>query len=213
MARVGDSRLFYAMTIEKTKDYYQILGCDYGCDEDRIKAAYRIKVKELHPDHGGDEERFLQAKEAFDTLKDTGKRAEYDSLIGLRELNGSVYRTTKPHHVVEGTKDIYDDIKEVLKRGDSNHISGTVYMEADEREVFRNVDGAVILAPILTTICRVCKGMGGWFGKCGGCGGGGKVENEYLIPFKPKDKLTAGEIYDFKYRNLNVRLMITDGES
>lgn len=175
--------------------------------------AYRIKVKELHPDHGGNENEFLKAKEAFDTLKDAEKRAEYDLLIGLRELDGTVYRTVEPFRVIEGTKDVYDDIKEVLKRGESDYASGTVYMEVDERDVFRNVDGTVVLAPSLTTFCPSCKGMGGWFGKCRECGGGGKVEREFLIPFKPKDKLTADTVYDFKYRGLNVRVKIISGKS
>jgi curved DNA-binding protein len=65
------------------KDYYQILGVDPGADAKAIKAAYRKLARKYHPDvsaEGDAEERFKELSEAYEVLKDTDKRAEYDSL-------------------------------------------------------------------------------------------------------------------------------------
>jgi molecular chaperone DnaJ len=64
------------------KDYYKILGVDRDATEDEIKRAFRKLAHEYHPDkRGGDkeaEEKFKAINEAYETLKDTEKRARYD---------------------------------------------------------------------------------------------------------------------------------------
>jgi hypothetical protein len=67
------------------KDYYYILGLEANCTLDDIKEAYRKLSKKLHPDlNQGDqffESRFRDVKEAFETLRDPDKRAEYDASV------------------------------------------------------------------------------------------------------------------------------------
>ncbi|QWW19037.1 molecular chaperone DnaJ [Schaalia sp. 19OD2882] len=59
-------------------DYYEILGVDRDADATEIKKAYRRKARELHPDHGGDEEAFKDLSVAYETLSDPDKRRIYD---------------------------------------------------------------------------------------------------------------------------------------
>lgn len=47
---------------------YRRLGVEPGADEAAVKRAYREKVKEVHPDRGGDEETFKKVTEAYETL-------------------------------------------------------------------------------------------------------------------------------------------------
>jgi curved DNA-binding protein len=47
---------------------------------DQIKKAFKDIAKKEHPDRGGDEAKFKEANEAYDTLKDTKKRQEYDTI-------------------------------------------------------------------------------------------------------------------------------------
>ena len=67
----------------KYKDYYAILGVERIASEDDIKKAYRKLARKYHPDVSKDpqgEEKFKDLAEAYQTLKDTDKRAAYDRL-------------------------------------------------------------------------------------------------------------------------------------
>jgi len=45
------------------------LGVPAGATLDEVKAAYRRRVKETHPDQGGDEDEFKRVREAYTTAK------------------------------------------------------------------------------------------------------------------------------------------------
>ncbi len=64
-------------------DLYKILGVDAQADSDQIKKAYRRLARELHPDLNPDpaaQERFKQVNQAYETLSDPQRRAEYDQM-------------------------------------------------------------------------------------------------------------------------------------
>ena len=64
------------------RDYYEILGVAKNATEDEIKKSYRKLAMKYHPDRNPDdknaEERFKEAKEAYEMLSDAQKRAAYD---------------------------------------------------------------------------------------------------------------------------------------
>jgi len=64
------------------RDYYEVLGVNRDADEETIKKAYRRLAMKHHPDRNPDnpksEEHFKEAKEAYEVLTDTDKRAAYD---------------------------------------------------------------------------------------------------------------------------------------
>ncbi len=65
----------------KYQDYYQILGVPRDAESSDIKKAYRKLARQYHPDVNPDataEEKFKQAKEAYEVLKDPEKRKAYD---------------------------------------------------------------------------------------------------------------------------------------
>ena len=64
------------------RDYYEVLGIPRGVGEEEIKKAYRKIAFENHPDRNpGDqaaEQRFKEATEAYEVLRDPEKRTRYD---------------------------------------------------------------------------------------------------------------------------------------
>jgi curved DNA-binding protein len=62
------------------KNYYDILGVDEKATSADITKAFKELAKQHHPDRGGDKDRFQEISEAHDTLKNSQKRHDYDTM-------------------------------------------------------------------------------------------------------------------------------------
>src|SRR5450631_3238381 len=64
------------------RDYYTTLGVNRDASDEDIKKSYRKLAMKHHPDRNPDdkasEEKFKEAKEAYEVLTDGRKRAAYD---------------------------------------------------------------------------------------------------------------------------------------
>src|SRR3954453_21725754 len=67
----------------KKRDYYEILGLNRDASEEDIKKTYRKLAMKFHPDRNPDskdgEEKFKEAKEAYEVLSEAEKRRAYDA--------------------------------------------------------------------------------------------------------------------------------------
>lgn len=78
--------------MSKKRDYYEVLGIAKNATAEEIKKAYRQKAIKYHPDKNpGDqssEDKFKEAAEAYEVLRDENKRARYDQ-FGHAGMSGA----------------------------------------------------------------------------------------------------------------------------
>jgi molecular chaperone DnaJ len=99
------------------RDYYEVLGVAKNAADDDIKKAYRKLAMKYHPDRNqGDnakkaEEKFKEAKEAYEMLSDPQKRAAYDQFghAGV-DPNGGGFRGAPGAEGFGGFAEAFGDI-------------------------------------------------------------------------------------------------------
>ncbi|MFH1146182.1 MAG: molecular chaperone DnaJ [Pseudomonadota bacterium] len=94
------------------RDYYEILNVPRGAPEEEIKKNYRRLAMQYHPDRNpGDkvaEERFKEAAEAYEVLRDPQKRAIYDQ-YGHEGLQGAGFSGFR------GFEDIFSSFSDIFE--------------------------------------------------------------------------------------------------
>ncbi len=169
------------------RDFYQVLGVPRNATEDAIKKAYRRLAMKYHPDRNPDdkeaEERFKEAKEAYEILTDAQKRAAYDQYgsAGLDAARGAGQGFSPSDAFGDIFGDMFGDIFGGGRRGGRS----AVYRGADLRyELPLDLEQAV--AGTSTEIefqtvkeCGECGGSGAARGHtpvtCEACHGSGQV--------------------------------------
>ncbi|KAJ6681021.1 DNAJ DOMAIN (PROKARYOTIC HEAT SHOCK PROTEIN)-RELATED [Salix koriyanagi] len=80
----------YTATLTSESSLYEVLGIQMGATCKEIKTAYRGLARILHPDVAGNGQRegtayeFIRVHEAYETLSDPEKRADYDRSLYRR---------------------------------------------------------------------------------------------------------------------------------
>lgn len=149
------------------ENYYDILGVNETATQEEIKKAYRKKAVEHHPDKGGDESIFKKVSEAYDTIGDENKRAQYDNqrrnpFGNFNQGSGNPF-------------DIFNDFfgnmggQPRQRRAPDKIVDVTVgvvdsYLERQMKFNFQR-----------KTACDPCNGQGGERVSCGTCGGTGSI--------------------------------------
>lgn len=175
------------------KSYYEILGVSKTATEDEIKSAFRKLARQYHPDlHPGDEvaaNKFKEVNEAYETLSDAQKRAEYDTAQNAGSAgSGAGAGQGGPRG---GGSSFFDEFVNMF--GGDHHggegqsaggdISLNVTLTFEEAAFGTQKEIAVNrFEP-----CAACRGTGAkngtQFVKCSNCGGTGKVRYAQETPF------------------------------
>ena len=170
------------------RDYYEVLGVSKSASADEIKKAYRRLAMKHHPDRNkddttGSEGKFKEAKEAYEVLRDSDKRAAYDR-FGHDGLRGAGMGGPGGFSA-EGFSDIFGDVFGDIF-GDGGRRGGPqVFRGADlgyelRLDLERAVRGDTVTIDVPSQVaCDVCDGSGAHKGtrptQCSTCGGAGQV--------------------------------------
>jgi molecular chaperone DnaJ len=183
------------------RDYYETLGVAKNATEEDIKKAYRKLAMKHHPDRNqGDdakkaEERFKEAKEAYEMLSDAQKRAAYDQYghAGVDPNMGGGFRPGGGPDGMGGFAEAFGDIFGDIfggaggqRRGGGgggggqqvfrgNDLSYTMEITLEDCAAGKETQ---IRIPAFET-CDTCHGTGAKPGTspkvCGSCNGSGAV--------------------------------------
>lgn len=73
------------------KNYFHILGVFTTTSETELRASYKRRARETHPDSGGQQEDFQEVVAAYEVLSDPVKRREYElGILAFAQSQGHV---------------------------------------------------------------------------------------------------------------------------
>jgi molecular chaperone DnaJ len=168
------------------RDYYEVLGVNRDADEEAIKKAYRKLAMKYHPDRNPDdksaEEKFKEAKEAYEVLCDGQKRPAYDRFghAGVDPQSAMGAGAAGFGSFADAFGDIFSDIFGGGRSGRSSVYRGADLRYNLEISLEQAAHGTDTKIRIPTTEqCSVCHGSGAKPGTqpktCTTCGGAGQV--------------------------------------
>jgi curved DNA-binding protein len=116
------------------KNYYDILGVNEKATSADITKAFKDLAKKHHPDRGGDKDKFQEINEAHDTLKNSQKRHDYDTMrkFGSRSTGGG-----GEHPFFN--EDIFGDFFSGFGNGDTGGFRFNFTGRDGDERIFRNV--------------------------------------------------------------------------
>lgn len=171
------------------RDYYEVLGVSRNASEEEIKNNYRRLAMKHHPDRNRSdkaaEEKFKEAKEAYEILSDSRKRAAYDQ-FGHAGVDRNGFGAHRGDEVDLGDifGDMFGSIFGGSFRGSAGASRGRDLQYSLEITLEEAVYGktAEMTIPTLAA-CKECKGSGARKGAkpvtCSDCHGQGQVRIQH----------------------------------
>ena len=172
----------------KKRDYYEVLGVNKDASEEDVKKAYRKLAMKHHPDRNPDskeaEERFKEAKEAYEVLSEPDKRRAYDS-YGHAGVNPQMGGMGAGQEGFGGFAEAFGDIFSDIFGGGQGRGRSNVYRGADLRynlevtleQAARGTETRIRIPTM--EACETCHGSGAKAGThpktCDTCHGSGTV--------------------------------------
>lgn len=171
------------------RDYYEVLGVEHNASEADLKKAFKRLAMKYHPDRNPDdkeaEEKFKEAKEAYEVLGDAQKRAAYDQFghAGVEGGMGGGPGGAGGASFSDIFGDIFGDVfggGGGPGRGQQRAQRGADLRYNLELSLEDAVRGTTVKIRVPTTvICATCGGSGAKKGTtpetCTTCGGMGQV--------------------------------------
>lgn len=178
-----------------SKDYYKDLGVDKNASAEEIKAAFRKKAHQYHPDKGGDEAKFKEINEAYQVLGNAEKRKQYDQFGssfqgdqagGFNGFGGRGFGGFEGVNInMDDLGDIFGGFGDIFggfggnrgRRGPEQGRNLEMKLVVDFLDAIHGTETEISFPHLKT--CRVCHGSGHATGakieNCPTCGGKGTI--------------------------------------
>jgi len=172
------------------RDYYEILGISKSASEQDLKQAYRKLALKYHPDknkgNSEAEEKFKEATEAYEVLRDPKKRASYDKFghDGVRGFEGFGRGASADFSDIFGDFDLGDIFEGFFGGGGRSRSKRSRRGSDLQYDLVVNLEEAASGKEIQIEVprqetCSSCKGSGSAKGtkpvSCPVCNGTGQV--------------------------------------
>ncbi|HWH41546.1 MAG TPA: molecular chaperone DnaJ [Usitatibacter sp.] len=173
----------------KKRDYYEVLGVNRDSSDEEIKKSYRKLAMKFHPDRNPDskdaEDKFKEAKEAYEVLSEPEKRRAYDA-YGFAGVNPQMGGMGDGAPGFGGFAEAFGDIfSDIFGGGQGGRGRASVYRGADLRynlevtleQAARGTETKIRIPTM--EACETCHGTGAKPGThpktCETCHGSGNV--------------------------------------
>lgn len=177
------------------RDYYEVLGVSRDASEDEIKRAYRKLAFQNHPDRNPGnaevEQRFREASEAYEVLRDPEKRARYDQ-FGHAGTDGDFPGFGSVEDIFAHFGDMFGFTMGSSRRGGPRPEPGADLRYNMKISFAQAARGDEITLTVPRHVpCDDCHGSGAAPGSsretCRKCGGSGQVHNsqgffQFVVP-------------------------------
>ncbi len=171
------------------QDYYETLGLKKGASKEEIKKAYKKLAKKYHPDLNRDnpdaEAKFKEINEAYSTLSDDNKRANYERFGSAGSQYGNFNQGFQDFG---GINDIFDSFFGggfggfQRSRRKSRGRNLQVELEITFEEACFGTEKTISVTK--PSECKECHGKGGkGHQTCPQCDGRGQVQKTFRTPF------------------------------
>jgi len=194
------------------KTYYMILGVSHGETSSGIRAAYRDRARQLHPDVAGDgaTRAFQDLNEAYDVLSDPSRRRAYNAQLAAdaRGVPRTAISILDPPETIHPS---FDEVRDRFVRNFTGlHVPKAERIEPLDFEVVLTRDEAAsgCVVPIGVPTFQRCPRCGGtgvtWLFACTYCRQSGMIEIERVVSVQVPPMAPRGAIYEVALDGLGI---------
>lgn len=171
--------------MDKSKDYYRILGVSRDASTATIKRAFKRLARKLHPDVSPDStsQDLGDLQVAYETLADAERRRGYDESLSRMESDRFA-----PFSWSFINRPAAGDLRRPVRPGS---LSGEILLTTAEAAA----GGMLPVDVPLFTSCPVCEGTGGAVFDCDRCQGEGKIERRLPVPVHIPPGVRDGTVF------------------
>lgn len=204
-------------------DYYLVLGLNRDAGLTQIRRAYRRLSVRFHPDVAGEEgvEQFERIRNAYQTLANTARRADYDRGLAEAERRREIARAGQP--LFGQPVDLLSDYENVRPGAEDilHHILAGISGHTAKSNPSRELAVDLVLTPdqaargggvtLLVPVARVCPRCGGngrtGFFACDACAGQGTLWQKARVDVHVPQNVQDGATIETSLRHVGIRNM------